>query len=40
MGLLIRAELKPQFKGRARDFVCRRARRGDGTQRRTGRYVF
>ena len=37
MGLLIGAELKPQYKGRARFPARRRARRGDGAQCRAGR---
>jgi hypothetical protein len=37
MGLLIGAELKPQYKGRARDFLTPPPRRGDGAQCRAGR---
>lgn len=40
MGLLIGAELKPQFKGRARDFLYAAAHEGDGVECRAGRDAF
>ncbi len=40
MGLLIGAELKPQHKGRARDFLYAAATRRHGAQRRAGRDAF
>ncbi len=36
MGLLIGAELKPQYKGRARDFLCRSRCGRDGAECRAG----